>query len=217
MAIIQPYQNDDKEIDIPLLEVRCTQDENDESVNNSVHGKEDKPDDFEVNHIGPVRPEGKFKENIEGKFNNQGMVCGFCERVFGTFFYIKYHWCFSCPELGLSDRNKFISKFKMVRKCGSQLSIGHHNAKARGVRKDEDVTIINEKSVDRNATILKELEVLKKALKKKKMNKEKTDLLAKWILDEKTKQIKEETLDLEIEQVDEIKIDVTYSGSSLNN
>ena len=105
----------------------------------------------------------------------------------------------------------------MVRKCGSQPSIGHHNAKGRGVRKDDDVTIINENSVDRNATILNELEVLKKALKEKTMNKEKTDLLAKWILDEKTKQIKEETLDLETEQVDEIQIDMTNSGSSLNN
>ena len=44
-----------KEISL-YFEVRCTQDENDESINNFVHGKEDKLDDFDVIHLESVRP-----------------------------------------------------------------------------------------------------------------------------------------------------------------
>ena len=56
MAATKPYQNNDIERDLPLLEVRCTQNENDKSVNNSVQGKEDKLDDFDVIHLESVRP-----------------------------------------------------------------------------------------------------------------------------------------------------------------
>ena len=38
MAVIKPYQNDDIERDLPPLEVRDTQDENDKSLNNLLHG-----------------------------------------------------------------------------------------------------------------------------------------------------------------------------------
>ena len=220
------YQDEDMERDLPPLQVRCTQDNNDESLSNPLHDTEEKlepgpnvedeSDDYEVVHIEHVRPEGKYQENIEGKYNDQGMVCEFCNRLFGTFYYIKYHWCFSCPELGLRDRNKFISRFKMTRKCGTQPSLGHQTAKGRGGRKAEEVTITSEKLVDRNTTILNELEVLKKALMEKTMNKEKTNLLAKWILDEKTKQIKDETTDKDYEPVDEVQIDMGNNGSSLN-
>ena len=88
---VEPYQYEDIEEAPPSLDVRDSQIENNDGVNNSEQGRE-----------------GKFKDNIEGKFNEQGMVCEFCERAFGTFFALKYHWCYTCPELGLSDRKKFI-------------------------------------------------------------------------------------------------------------
>ena len=104
----------------------------------------------------------------------------------------------------------------MIRKCGTQPSIGHQIAKGRGGRKTEEVTITSEKLVDRNTTILNELEVLKKALMEKTMNKEKTDLLSKWILDEKSRQIKEETTNQDYEPVDEVQNEESRGGSSIN-
>ena len=141
---LKAYQEEDMEIALPPLQVRCTQANNDESLSIPLHeteetlepglNVEDESSEYDVVHIEPARSEGKYQERIEGKYTDKGMLCNFCNKLFGNSYYIKYHWCFSCPELALRDRNKYITRFKLKRKCSTQPSPGKETAKGKEVK-----------------------------------------------------------------------------------